>query len=135
MPLTAPFVLPVMTFPEDMEHRVSILWIYDNPGEICSISEPDMTLQCVKAFKQAFISPKIGMVHPENFGIPTSLVLTGNQWDNPFSWAPVQFFAARGLKNWDTKVNTDQLIYQVLTGWTGAAEAFFAKTGTLIENS
>ena len=113
--------------------ETEMLWIYDNPGEICSISEPDMTLQCIKAINQSFIFPKSGMVHPENFGIPTSLVLTGNQWDNPFSWAPVQFFAARGLKNWDTKVNTDQLLYQVLTGWTGAAEAFFVKTGTLIE--
>ena len=113
--------------------ETEILWIYDNPGEICSISEPDMTFHCTKAINQSFISPKSSMVHPENFGIPTSLVLTGNQWDNPFSWAPVQFFAARGLKNWNTKVNTDPLLHQVLTGWTGAAEAFFAKTGTLIE--
>jgi len=113
--------------------QTEILWIYGNPGEICSISEPDMTFHCTNAIEQAFISPKMGTVHPENFGIPTSLVQTGNQWDNPFSWAPVQFFAARGLKSWGTKVNTDPLLRQVLTGWTGAAEAFFAKTGTLIE--
>jgi alpha,alpha-trehalase len=33
-------------------------------------------------------------------GIVTSLRVTGNQWDAPFGWAPLQLFALRGLERY-----------------------------------
>ena len=41
----------------------------------------------------AFLAP----VAAGKFGIPTSLANTGKQWDSPFAWAPIQYFAVDGL--------------------------------------
>ena len=63
------------------------------------------------------------------FGIPTSLANTGKQWDSPFAWAPIQYFAVGGLIRADFPSEATVAMQQ----WIAAINAFFAKTGVLIE--
>ena len=73
----------------------------------------------------AFLAP----VAAGKFGIPTSLANTGKQWDSPFAWAPIQYFAVDGLIRADFPIEATLAMQQ----WIAAINAFFAKTGVLIE--
>ncbi len=73
----------------------------------------------------AFLAP----VSAGQFGIPTSLANTGKQWDLPFAWAPIQYFAVGGLIRADFPSEATVAMQQ----WISAINAFFAKTGVLIE--
>ena len=63
------------------------------------------------------------------FGIPTSLTDTGKQRDAPFAWAPIQYFAVDGLATHAFPVEAATAMEQ----WIAAVNAFFARTGVLIE--
>jgi alpha,alpha-trehalase len=72
-----------------------------------------------------FLSPP----QAAHFGIPASLIDTGMQWDAPFAWAPVQYFAVDGLiANAFASAATP-----VMKQWVAAIHAYFARTGLLIE--
>jgi alpha,alpha-trehalase len=72
-----------------------------------------------------FLAP----VSAGQFGIPTSLANTGKQWDSPFAWAPIQYFAVSGLIRSDFPSEATAAMQQ----WVAAVNAYFAKTGVLIE--
>ena len=71
----------------------------------------------------------------KNYGIPTSLVASGNQWDYPYAWAPVQYFAILGFNNLDP--DKDETIKSIMddsvNGWMDAIDIFFSRTGSIIE--
>jgi len=48
-------------------------------------------------------------------GLLTSAYVTGNQWDAPFGWAPLHFFAVRGLMRYGYKKEAYRLAYKFLT--------------------
>jgi alpha,alpha-trehalase len=73
----------------------------------------------------AFLAP----LTVSQFGIPTSLSNTGKQWDAPFAWAPIQYFAVSGLISADFPSEATVAMQQ----WIAAVNAYFAKTGVLIE--
>ncbi len=64
-----------------------------------------------------------------HFGIPTSLIDTGKQWDAPFAWAPIQYFAVDGL----IATNFPSEATVAMEQWIATVNAFFAETGLLIE--
>lgn len=72
-----------------------------------------------------FLAP----VSAGQFGTPTSLENTGKQWDAPFAWAPIQYFAVGGLTKADFPSEANAAMQQ----WIAAVNAFFAQTGVLIE--
>ena len=51
------------------------------------------------------------------------------QWDAPFAWAPIQYFAADGLLAADFPSEATVVMAQ----WVAAVNTFFAETGLLIE--
>jgi alpha,alpha-trehalase len=61
--------------------------------------------------------------------VPTSLEDTGKQWDAPFAWAPIQYFAVSGLMRADFPSEANAAMQQ----WIAAVNAFFAQTEVLIE--
>jgi alpha,alpha-trehalase len=71
----------------------------------------------------------LASVTAPQFGIPTSLVDTGMQWDAPFAWAPIQYFAADGLIATDFPSDATVVMEQ----WIAAVNTFFANSGLLIE--
>ncbi|MCG8543705.1 MAG: alpha,alpha-trehalase [Alphaproteobacteria bacterium] len=103
--------------------QVYLLWgdVLASPAQI------DALVQSLKAQKggSSFLAP----LTAPRFGIPTSLDDTGMQWDAPFAWAPIQYFAADGLLATDFPAEATVVMEQ----WVAAVNAFFAQTGLLIE--
>jgi len=62
-------------------------------------------------------------------GLVTSLHRSGNQWDSPFGWAPLQMVAADGLKRYGY---TD-LAQEIAERFCSLVEEEFARTGTVVE--
>ena len=62
-------------------------------------------------------------------GLRTSLVRTGQQWDAPNGWAPLQWVAVDGLERY----GEGALARDIAQRWFDTVAAFYARTGRLIE--
>lgn len=62
-------------------------------------------------------------------GIATTRVNTGQQWDAPNGWAPLQWLAIRGLRNY----GHDALANSIAQRWVGKNLDVFRATGKLVE--
>lgn len=62
-------------------------------------------------------------------GLVTTLEPSLEQWDSPNGWAPLQWFAYQGLKNY----GYHELASRVKTNWLSCNEAVFDQTGELVE--
>jgi alpha,alpha-trehalase len=62
-------------------------------------------------------------------GIATTAVPTGQQWDAPNGWAPLQWIAIRGLKNYGEDVLADTIAQR----WVSKNLEVFRGTGKLVE--
>jgi alpha,alpha-trehalase len=62
-------------------------------------------------------------------GLRTSLVHTGQQWDAPNGWAPLQWVAVDGLERY----GEGKLARDIAQRWFDTVAAFYMKTGRLIE--
>ena len=62
-------------------------------------------------------------------GLATSFIRTGQQWDSPNGWAPMQFMAIKGLQNY----HHDDLAKEIATRWIRTNLAVFNATGKLTE--
>ena len=54
---------------------------------------------------------------------------TGQQWDAPNGWAPLQWMAYKGLKNY----GFTELCNQIKNNWLANCEKVFAETGKMME--
>jgi alpha,alpha-trehalase len=64
-----------------------------------------------------------------NGGLITTLAKTGQQWDAPNGWAPLQWIAYKGLKNY----GHNKLADKIKTNWLTNNEKIFATTGKMME--
>lgn len=62
-------------------------------------------------------------------GIATSAYHTGQQWDAPNGWAPLQYIAVKGLMNYEY----DALARTIAERWMSVNEKVFATTGKMLE--
>jgi alpha,alpha-trehalase len=62
-------------------------------------------------------------------GLCTTHRNTGQQWDAPNGWAPLQWMAYRGLKNY----LLNDLAVQIKANWMQVCERTFAETGKMME--
>jgi len=62
-------------------------------------------------------------------GIVTSTVVTGAQWDAPFGWAPLQFFAVYGLR----RQGHDGEAWHLAHIWISMVEEDLERRGTVVE--
>lgn len=76
---------------------------------------------------------RVGNVLKTNFlkpgGLVTTLTETGQQWDAPNGWAPLQYLAIEGLRRYQQRPLADTLAHR----WTGLNGRVFAQTGQLLE--
>lgn len=63
------------------------------------------------------------------YGLATTAVSTGQQWDAPNGWAPLQWLAIKGLKNY----GEEQLAGTIAQRWVGKNLQVFKATGKLVE--
>ncbi len=62
-------------------------------------------------------------------GLLTTLQFTHQQWDAPNGWAPLQWLAYQGLKNYQL----DELAQEIAHNWTANCEVYYQKTGKMME--
>lgn len=62
-------------------------------------------------------------------GLVTTTKNTGQQWDAPNGWAPLQWIAITGLNNYNKKATADELAGR----WLSLNEKVYAETGKLME--
>jgi alpha,alpha-trehalase len=62
-------------------------------------------------------------------GLVTTLNYTGHQWDSPNGWAPLQWIAIKGLRNYGFK----ELASKIKNRWIGINVKVYQKTGKLVE--
>ncbi|SFD89653.1 alpha,alpha-trehalase [Chitinophaga sp. CF118] len=62
-------------------------------------------------------------------GLVTTPVQTGQQWDAPNGWAPLQYMSVTGL----LKYHKDSLAHDIATRWTHENIKIFRQTGKLLE--
>ncbi len=62
-------------------------------------------------------------------GLTTTLLETGQQWDVPNGWAPLQWIAYIGLKNF----GHDRLANEVRSHWINTVRSVYQKTGKMTE--
>ncbi len=62
-------------------------------------------------------------------GIVTTKLTTGEQWDSPNGWAPLQWLAVDGLRHY----GEDALAATIACRWIVTVDGFYAQTGKLIE--
>ena len=62
-------------------------------------------------------------------GLVTTLSTTGQQWDAPNAWAPLQWLSVMGLRRY----GETELAQTIVSRWTGLNEQVFRQTGKLME--
>jgi alpha,alpha-trehalase len=62
-------------------------------------------------------------------GLLTTIYNTGQQWDAPNGWAPLQWMAYKGLKNYEQ----DSIAAKIKTRWMAINEKVYAATGKMME--
>ena len=62
-------------------------------------------------------------------GVVTSLNVSGNQWDKPFGWAPLQLVAADGLKKYGYEAEAKE----IATRFLDMVQSEYQRTGTILE--
>ena len=62
-------------------------------------------------------------------GIVTTTQHTGQQWDAPNGWAPLQWISITGLKNYEK----NELSKEIATRWMSLNEKVYAATGKMME--
>jgi len=62
-------------------------------------------------------------------GLRTTPLATGQQWDNPNGWAPLQWIAVAGLE----RSGQSQLAREIADRWIGTVTAAWAETGKMLE--
>ena len=62
-------------------------------------------------------------------GLRTTLVESGQQWDHPNGWAPLQWIAVTGLRRY----GHNDLAKQIALRWIATVDATYARTGLVFE--
>jgi len=84
------------------------------------VASPDQAIATAKLLEEKFLKPG---------GLTTTLENSGQQWDAPNGWAPLQWIAYKGLLNY----GLDDLANQLKSNWTNANLKVYQKTGKMTE--
>ncbi len=84
------------------------------------VATADQAMSVEKMLRAKFLKPG---------GLTTTLVDSGQQWDAPNGWAPLQWIAFKGLLNY----GLEETARQLKTNWINANEKLFAQTGKMTE--
>ena len=63
------------------------------------------------------------------YGLVTTLTKTGQQWDYPNGWAPLQWISIKGLNNY----HFNKLAKEIAVRWINGNVRWYKKTGKLVE--
>lgn len=84
------------------------------------IATPNQAIQVEKILSEQFLKPG---------GMTTTLVTSGQQWDAPNGWAPLQWISYKGLLNYGFY----ELAEKLKTNWISANRKVYEHTGKMTE--
>lgn len=84
------------------------------------VATPEQAQAVARTLQRDFLKPG---------GLTTTLVRTGEQWDAPNGWAPLQWIAIRGLRNY----NLTDLANQIKLNWTTENLRVYKANGKMVE--
>ena len=117
----------------ERQHYVDALWQEGGRGRHCDILTAATVSPLFVGHASAAQADAVAAVverellHPN--GLATTLVNSGQQWDAPNGWAPLQWMAVIGLRRY----GHDALAADIATRWLGTVERVFSATGRLLE--
>jgi alpha,alpha-trehalase len=85
-----------------------------------NVADQNQADEVAKMIKSEFLQPG---------GVVTSLAGTGQQWDLPNGWAPLQWIGIQGLKNY----GFDDLAKKISNNWVKLNTDVYHRTGKLLE--
>lgn len=85
-----------------------------------NIAEPEQAVKVASMLEAQFLAAG---------GLLTTVVETGQQWDAPNGWAPLQYVAIVGLRNY----GFDDLANEIKDRWIKTNVAVYARTGKMVE--
>jgi len=85
-----------------------------------AIADQNQALKIAALVKSKFL---------QSGGVSTTLLKTGQQWDRPNGWAPLQYITIMGLKNY----HQDSLAKEIALRWIKVNTTGFKQTGKLLE--
>jgi alpha,alpha-trehalase len=86
----------------------------------CKLASREQADKIALVLEQKFLKPG---------GLVTSLKVTGQQWDAPNGWAPLQWMAVAGLKNY----GQDKLARNIAGRWLALNDKVYHSTGKMME--
>lgn len=86
----------------------------------CEIATPEQAAAVKQVVEKQFLKPG---------GVVTTLANTGQQWDAPNGWAPLQWITIRGLENY----GYHELAAEIARRWIALNSAVYGRTGKLME--
>ena len=87
---------------------------------LASLATPDQAASIARVTRTHLLAPG---------GLRTTLVRSGQQWDSPNGWAPLQWIAVAGLRRY----GFDDLASEIARNWIATVEATYQRTGLLFE--
>lgn len=85
-----------------------------------SLASDDQAAHVLKKVESLFLQPG---------GLLTTLENSGQQWDAPNAWAPLQYVACQAARNY----GREDLAHNIMKYWTQNVEKVYDKTGRLME--
>ncbi|MCW3106744.1 MAG: treA [Segetibacter sp.] len=85
--------------------------------------------QIATAEQADFVKANIEQKFLKDGGLVTTIYHTGQQWDAPNGWAPLQFLGVKGLLNY----KYDTLAQTIADRWMSVNENVYANTGKMLE--
>lgn len=102
-------------------------------GKLMSVKSLAATYPLFFNLVNAEIAAAVGGVLEKEFlqpgGLVTTLQTTGQQWDAPNGWAPLQWMAYKGLSNY----KQDKLAQEIKIRWVKQNQRVFKATGKMME--
>jgi alpha,alpha-trehalase len=84
------------------------------------LATPDQAESTARVLRRDFLRPG---------GLMTTLIRSGQQWDAPNGWAPLQWMAVSGLERY----GQHELAAEIAHRWMSVTEAVYRRTGKLME--
>ena len=100
-----------------LTHRLTAATVYPLFAGVASREQAKTVAESIKR----------GLLRPG--GMATTQVATGQQWDEPNGWAPLQYLAVIGLRRYGEAA----LARTIATRWIRTNVAYYAHTGKLVE--
>jgi len=85
-----------------------------------NMAEPDQAKRVAQMIEKDFLQPG---------GVTSTLYNTGQQWDAPNGWAPLQWITIQGLRNYEQEALADT----IKTRWVDINIDVYKKTGKMVE--